>query len=374
MLPWASTCQAGLRSGKGAAAREGALVCRASITGWGMYAPARIVTNAELAASLDTSDEWIVSRTGIRERRIAAEHETTATMAVTAGRAALDRAGVTPGEVDLIIVATSTPDCLAFPSTACLVQAQLGARNAAALDIGAACAGFVYGLATADSFVRSGSARCVLLIGSETFSRILDWTDRTTCVLFGDGAGAVLLQPSEDETGVLGVVLGADGCGAELLHVPAGGSKRPASHTTVDERLHFVKMDGKAVFKFSVTIVPETARRVLDDVGLPLSAVALIIPHQANMRIVQTAAKRLGLPVERFYTNLDRYGNTSAASIPMALTEAIEERRLQPGEIVLFVGFGGGLTWGGAAVRWGAARGDSSPGTSTRELPSKDRS
>jgi 3-oxoacyl-[acyl-carrier-protein] synthase-3 len=321
-----------------------------------MYVPPRVVTNDELSLTLDTSDVWISTRTGIRERRVAGPDETTAGMAAQAGRAALAHAGLAATDVDLVLVATSTPEHVAFPSTSSLTQAALGAVGAGAMDVGAACTGFVYGLATADSFIRSGNARTVLLIGSETYSRILDWTDRSTCVLFGDGAGAVVLQASEGEHGVLACVLGADGCGGDMLIQPAGGAKLPPSHETLDQGMHYVKMDGRGVFKFSVNVVPEVARQVLAKVGLDTCDASLYILHQANSRIIQAVAKALQLPIEKFYMNLQRYGNTSSASIPIAIVEAVHEGALRDGDTVVFIGFGGGLTWGAAAVHWGAGK------------------
>ncbi len=324
---------------------------RAHVVGWGKYVPDRVLTNDDLARMVDTSDEWIVTRTGIRQRRIAEEGETTATMAVQAARQALEGAGVSPGQVDVIIVATATPDYL-FPSTACLVQDALGATRAAAFDLAAGCTGFVYALAVAVAMVEAGAVRTALVIGSETLSRITDWTDRNTCVLFGDGAGAVVLQGGPDDGGVLSAVLSADGSGADLLMLPAGGSRLPASHHTVSERLHFIKMQGRDVFRFAVRVIPTATREVLRRAGLSPDDITLLIPHQANGRIIESAMKDLKLPPEKVYNNLERYGNTSAASIPVALCEAVEEGRLGPGDIVICVGFGAGLTWGAVAIRW----------------------
>jgi len=324
---------------------------RAHIVGWGKYVPQRILTNDDLSRMVDTSDEWIVTRTGIRERHLAEEGETTATMAVQAARQALDGAGIGPEKVDLIIVATATPDYL-FPSTACLVQDALGARRAGAFDLAAGCTGFVYALGVAAAMIESGAVRTALVIGSETLSRITDWTDRNTCVLFGDGAGAVVLQASPDDGGVLATVLGADGSGGDLLMLPAGGSRHPASHQTVAERMHFIKMQGRDVFRFAVRVIPTATRQVLERASLSLDDVSMFIPHQANGRIIESAVRDLKLPPEKVYNNLERYGNTSAASIPIALCEAVEEGRLKPGDVVVCVGFGAGLTWGAAAVRW----------------------
>jgi 3-oxoacyl-[acyl-carrier-protein] synthase-3 len=324
---------------------------RAHIVGWGKYVPQRVLTNDDLSRMVDTSDEWIVTRTGIRERHLAEEGETTATMAVQAARQALDGAGIGPEKVDLIIVATATPDYL-FPSTACLLQDALGARRAGAFDLAAGCTGFVYALGVAAAMIESGAVRTALVIGAETLSRITDWADRNTCVLFGDGAGAVVLQAGPDDGGVLATVLGADGSGSDLLMLPAGGSRHPASHQTVAERMHYIKMQGRDVFRFAVRVIPSATRQVLERAGLSLDDVSLFIPHQANGRIIESAVRDLKFPPEKVYNNLERYGNTSAASIPIALCEAVEEGRLKPGDVVVCVGFGAGLTWGATAVRW----------------------
>ena len=323
----------------------------AHIVGWGKYVPRRVLTNDDLAQLVDTSDEWIRTRTGIVERRVAEDEETTATMAVQAAQQALEVARLSPAQLDLIIVATATPDHL-FPATACLVQDALGATHAAAFDLAAGCTGFVYGLAIAADLIAAGAYRIALVIGAETLSRIVDWTDRETCVLFGDGAGAVVLQAGEDEGGVLASVLGADGSGGGLLRLPAGGSKIPASERTVAERLHFVEMKGREVFRFAVRAMPAATREVLAKAGLSLADLNLLIPHQANQRIIEAATKSLNLAAETVYSNLARYGNTSAASVPIALCEAVEEGRLQPGHLVVMVGFGAGLTWGATAIRW----------------------
>ncbi len=324
---------------------------RAHVAGWGKYVPSRVLTNDDLSRMVDTSDEWIVTRTGIRQRHIAGEEETTATMAVQAAREALEGAEVSPGQIDLIVVATATPDYL-FPSTACLVQDALGATHAAAFDLAAGCTGFVYALAVAAAMIEAGAIQTALVIGSETLSRITDWTDRNTCVLFGDGAGAVVLRAGPDEGGVLAAVLGADGSGADLLMLPAGGSRMPASHHTVSERLHFIKMQGRDVFRFAVRVIPAATRDVLRRAGLSPEDITLLIPHQANGRIIEAAMKDLKLPPEKVYNNLERYGNTSAASIPIALCAAVEEGRLGLADLVVCVGFGAGLTWGAAAIRW----------------------
>jgi 3-oxoacyl-[acyl-carrier-protein] synthase-3 len=322
------------------------------IAGWGKYLPARVMTNADLEGLVDTSDEWIRSRSGIAERRIAAEDETTATMATMAAREALACAGVDAASLDLIVVATSTPDYVAYPSSACLVQAALGAQRAGAFDLSAACSGFVYGLIVGAQFVASGAYRRVLVVGSDVNSRILDWQDRGTCVLFGDGAGAVVLEATDAPGGLLAFELGADGAGADHLIVPAGGSRRPPTHATVERREHFIRMNGPEVFRFSTLIVPAVLERLCEQVGLRPADVDLLIPHQANSRIIQSAARRLALQEGAVYSNLESYGNTSAASVPIALCEALAAGRLRAGQLLGLVGFGAGLTWAGALWRW----------------------
>ena len=326
----------------------------AQITGWGMYVPERVVTNDDISQIVDTTDEWIRSMTGIRERHIAADaRDTTASLSVRAARSALRVAGVSPSQIGLIIVATVTPEAL-FPSTASLVQDALGAAHAGAFDLSAGCSGFVYGLSLANDVVRSGSADHVLVIGAETLSRITDWTDRNTCILFGDGAGAVVLSVCDEECGVLASVLGSDGSGGDLLTVPAGGSRCPTTLETVRNGDHFIKMNGREVFRFATTIVPKATETVVQKAGWQLADVAQIVPHQANSRIIESSAKRLGLPEEKFFVNLDRYGNTSAASIPIALCEAIQQGRIRPADKLVLVGFGAGLTWAAVALKWGA--------------------
>jgi len=325
----------------------------AHIVGWGKYVPQRVLTNDDLARMVDTSDDWIRTRTGIAERRIVADGETTFSMALQAARQALEVAGLNPAQLDLIIVATVTPDH-AFPATACLVQDALGATHAAAFDLSAGCTGFVYGLSVAADLISAGVYENALVIGAETLSRITNWSDRATCVLFGDGAGAVLLQANGTNGGVLSTVLGADGSGGDLLCLPAGGSREPASHRTVAEGLHYLKMKGREVFRFAVRTMPAATRQVLEQAGLEISDLNLLIPHQANQRIIEASARALGLPPEAVFSNLERYGNTSAASIPIALCEAVEEGRIQRDDLVVCVGFGAGLTWGAAAIRWSA--------------------
>jgi 3-oxoacyl-[acyl-carrier-protein] synthase-3 len=326
----------------------------AQISGWGMYVPERVLTNADLERVVDTSDEWIVSRTGIRERHVVSdERETTATMAIRAARAALRVANLPPSQLDLVIVATTMPD-YPFPATACLVQDALGATRAGAFDLGAACSGFIYALSMASGYIRSGNAEHVLVIGSETLSRMMDWNDRNTCVLFGDGAGAVVLSASTVRSGVLASELGSDGSGGELLIVRAGGSRAPASYDTLSNGQHFVWMNGREVFRFATTVMPKATEAVVRKAGWELADLSLVIPHQANIRIINASIKRLGLPADRFFVNLDRYGNTSAASIPIALCEAVTQGRIHAGDRLALVAFGGGLTWAAAAIEWGA--------------------
>lgn len=325
---------------------------KAQIIGWGAYVPRRVITNADIAQLLDISDEWIVERTGIRERRLAAPDESTASMAIVAAEQALASAGADPLAIDLIIVATATPDYL-FPATACLIQRGIGASRAAAFDLGAGCSGFIYALAIGAHAIESGASQYVLVIGAETLSRITNWSDRGTCVLFGDGAGAVLLGKAHNPGGILATHLGADGAGADWLILPAGGSRKPASVETVAENLHTIQMDGQKVFRFATKIIPDATRKVLEQAGLAVADVDMVIAHQANARILQAAAERLGVPKEKMYANIDRYGNTSAASIPIALCEVADAGILQAGQRVVLVGFGAGLTWGAALLEWG---------------------
>jgi 3-oxoacyl-[acyl-carrier-protein] synthase-3 len=320
-----------------------------------MYAPERIVTNDDLAQVLDTSDQWIRERTGIERRHIAAEGQATSGMAIEAAREALRVADADPYDIGLVLVATMTPDYPA-PSTACLVQNALGAIHAGALDLNAGCSGFVYALSLARSAILSGDHEVVLVIGAETMSRLVDSQDRATAVLFGDGAGALLLRASEGPAGVLSTWLGADGSGGDLLMVPAGGSALPASEQTVADRRHYLTMDGNQVFRFATRIVPRAIEQVLSRARFPLKDVDWIIPHQANTRIIEASARRLGVDVSRFCLNLQEYGNTSAASIPMALCGAVDDGRILPGQHLVLVGFGAGLTWASALVQWGSAR------------------
>lgn len=321
------------------------------IIGTGKYAPDRVLTNHDLEQMVDTNDEWIVTRTGIRERRIAAPEEATSDLAIKAAEKALDAAGLTAEDIDLIIVATITPDMF-FPSTACLVQEKLGAKRAAAFDLSAACSGFIYGLATASNMIASGMYQHVLVIGAECLSRITDYTDRNTCILFGDGAGAVVLGPVPEGRGFKSFELGADGAGAELLQLSGGGSRIPATAESIEAKKHYLYMAGSEVFKFAVRIMGSAAEEALRKAGMDKADIDLLVPHQANIRIIQSAMQRLELSEDKAMINLGRYGNMSAASIPVALAEAVEENRLQEGDCVVLVGFGGGLTWGASVLVW----------------------
>lgn len=323
----------------------------AHITGWGMSVPEKILTNDDLAQMVDTNDEWIRERTGIRQRHIAGKEDTTASLATAAATNALRVAKLAPTEVDLIIVATSSPE-YTFPSTASIVQDRLGAGRAGAFDLSAACTGFIFALNIASQAIRSGSIRNALVIGSETLSRIVDWTDRSTCILFGDGAGAFVLQAREEIGGVLSAVMRSDGSGADLLSIPGGGSVNPATSQTILEGLHFIHMNGNEVFRFATRVMASASKEAIEKAGLRTEDIQLIIPHQANLRIIQAAARGLKLPMERFLVNVDRYGNTSTASIPIAVCEAAEQGLLKSGDNTVMVGFGAGLTWGALAVYW----------------------
>ncbi|CAN5256651.1 ketoacyl-ACP synthase III [soil metagenome] len=321
------------------------------ITGWGFYAPSRVMTNLDLEKIVDTTDQWITERTGIKERRIAADGETTSTMSTRAARAALERARVRPAEVELIIVGTCSPDYL-FPATACLVQTQLGAERAGAFDVEAACTSFVSALAIANGMIISGAVRNALVIGAETLSRLLDWSDRGTCVVFGDGAGAVMLEGSNASVGIESTVLHSDGAKGELLYVPAGAARVPATQDTVAKGMHFIRMQGGEVFKMAVKSMADSAEEAIADAGLGMADIDIVIPHQANLRIIEGVAKRLRIPMTKVFVNIQKYGNTSAASIPIALAEAAFEGRLHRGDKVLLVAFGGGFTWGAAVLEW----------------------
>lgn len=321
------------------------------IKGTGSYTPETVKTNDDLAKMVDTSDEWIFSRTGIKERRIAAADEHASDMGAKAAIRALENAGMEPKDIDLVIVATITPD-MPFPSTACLIQTKLGIPKAVCMDIEAACSGFLYIMEVATSLIKSSRYRNALIVGTEKLSSILDWEDRTTCVLFGDGAGAAVLGPSETpDTGLLDFKLGADGANGEVLYMPGGGSAHPATSASLDSRLHYLKMRGREVFKLAVKVMEQAAKEILEQNGLNSDQLACVIPHQANLRIIELLSSRLEIPMDRFYLNLEKYGNTSAASIPIALDEAFREGRFQSGDLILLVAFGAGLTWGATLVR-----------------------
>lgn len=321
------------------------------VLGTGKYVPERILTNQELETMVETNDEWIVTRTGIRERRIAAEGQATSDLCYEASLIALANAGITADQLDLIVVSTITPD-MSFPSTACILQEKLGAKRAAAFDLSAACSGFVYGLANASNFIATGTYKYALVIGADCLSKITDYTDRNTCILFGDGAGAVVIGEVPEERGFKSFELGADGTGGPLLKIEGGGSRNPASQTSIDQRMHYIYMAGAEVFKFAVRIMGNAADEVLQKAGWDKSDIDLLVPHQANMRIIQASLNRLEMTADKCMINLDKYGNMSAASIPVALAEAAEQGRLTEGDRLVLVGFGGGLTWGATALVW----------------------
>ncbi|GAB4459210.1 MAG: ketoacyl-ACP synthase III [Armatimonadaceae bacterium] len=325
----------------------------AQITGLGMYVPPRILTNTDLEAMVETTDEWIVERTGIRERRIAEPDQAASDLALPAAEEALRTANLSAADLDLIIVATCTGDMGTLPATASLLQDRLAARQAAAFDVAAVCSGFVYALDVAVQYVQTGRYRNVLVVGTEVMSKFLNWEDRGTCILFGDGAGAVVVQPCAEGEGILGTILGTNGAGACLLNIPAGGSRKPLNPTLLEQKQNLLMMQGREVYRFAVEIMGEAAIQALDTVGLTAGDVDLFIPHQANIRIITAAAKRLDLSMEKVFVNVDRYGNTSAASIPIALVEAWKTGKIVPGSIVVTVGFGAGLTWGANVIRWG---------------------
>lgn len=325
---------------------------KAQILGTGYALPDRILSNTDLERMVETSDEWIVSRTGIRERRIAGEELATSDLAYKAARLALSNAGIAAEELDLIIVATVTPD-MPMPATACFLQHLLGANRAASFDLAAACTGFIYAMATAEHFLSGSDYRYVLVVGAEILSRVIDYTDRNTCILFGDGAGAMVLGKGEGENGILATYLGANGAGSSLLYIPAGGTRHPSSQETVAKRMHCMRMQGNEVFKFAVKTIPECASRVLERASLSMEDVSYIVLHQANLRIMKAAAAKMNIPWEKMLVNIGKYGNVSAASIPVVVSEAEEQGKIQSGDLVLMVGFGAGLTMGAALVRWG---------------------
>jgi 3-oxoacyl-[acyl-carrier-protein] synthase III len=324
---------------------------QARILGVGAYAPKKILTNHDLEKMVETSDEWIVQRTGIRERHVADESEATSDLAMKAAQQALERAGVEPEEVDFIVLGTTTGDMM-FPTTANIVQHQLGCRNAGSVDIYAACSGSIYSLSIGSQYVQTGKYRTVLCIGAECLSRITDYTDRGTCILLADAAGAAVLRASDDDSGIIDTDLYSDGRYGDLLIQPAGGSRHPATHETVENRMHYARMKGNEVFKVAVRMFGDCAEKILTRNGVKVDDLALFIPHQANLRIIEAAVKRLKLPMERVLINVDRYGNTGAASIYVALEEAVATKRISPGDLVLMAAFGGGFTWGAALLRW----------------------
>jgi len=320
------------------------------ITGLGMYVPKKVLTNEDLEKIVDTSDEWITTRTGIKKRHIAQPGTPASALASEAAKKALASAKLKPEKVDLIIVATITAD-MPFPSTACFVQAKIGAKNAACFDLGAACSGFIYGLVVAKSLISSGMYKNALVIGVEVLSSVTDYKDRNTCVLFGDGAGAAVIQPVKSG-GILSHYLGADGGLANLLHLPGGGSRHPASKETLKQKLHYIKMSGSEVFKSAVRFMTDAATHAVCDANLGCKDISLLIPHQANIRIINSVRQRIGLPEEKVFYNVAKYGNVSAASTIMALCEAVREKRIKKGDIVVLVAFGAGFTWGSAVIKW----------------------
>lgn len=320
------------------------------VIGVGKYLPKRVLTNADLEKMVDTSDEWITTRSGIKERRLAAKNEAASDLAVRAGKDALEDAKIRPQDLDLIITATITPD-MQFPSTACLVQQGLGAKNAVCFDISAACSGFIYAISIAEQFLARGSYKNALVLGTEILSSITDWQDRNTCVLFGDGAGAAVLSEVRSG-GIISTYLGSDGSLSDLLMVPAGGSRNPSTNKTVDGRLHYLKMRGNELFKVAVNTMSDAARQVLKQADLKPADINLIIPHQANIRIIMAIAKKLGLPKEKFYLNIEKYGNMSSASLAVALCEAVKEGKVKKGDTILLNAFGAGLVWGACIIKW----------------------
>jgi 3-oxoacyl-[acyl-carrier-protein] synthase-3 len=330
-----------------------AATVHAHVTGWGRYAPSQVLTNADLEKLVDTSDEWITSRTGIRERRVAAAHETTASMGAVAGLRAIRTAGLEPNDIDLILLATLTPDYW-MPSTAALVKEAIGNTKATAFDVMAACSGFVYGFATAQAYIQAGLAKHVLVIGAELLTRFLDYTDRATCILFGDGAGAVVLSASDEPGGALGVEMTTEPQGAYMIWLPAGGSKAPPSAGTISRGEHYVRMEGRETYRFATKTMATTALESIRRSGLQPGDIDLFVPHQANIRIIEAVAKGLDLPMDKMFVNLDKYGNTSAASVPIALAEAVNEGRVKVGDNVTIVAFGAGFTSGAVTIEWTA--------------------
>ena len=324
---------------------------KASITGIGSYLPSKILTNHDLEKMVDTSDDWIVQRTGIKERRIVENGMVTSDLAAQASLKAMEDAGISPQDIDMIITSTITPDHF-FPSTSCYIQQKIGAIRASAFDILAACAGFIYALSIAQSVVDSGAAKTILVVGAECLSKITDYTDRTTCVLFGDGAGAAIVQKSNTKHEIISTSLAADGSQADILIMPGGGTRNPASLESIQQRLHYIQFKGKEVFKLAITNITNLILETVEKNGLKLSDIDLIIPHQSNLRIIEATMEKLGLPMEKAFVNIDKYGNTSSASVPIAIDEARREGRLRKGDLVMLVAFGGGLTWGSSLIRW----------------------
>ncbi|MEK7805583.1 MAG: beta-ketoacyl-ACP synthase III [Planctomycetota bacterium] len=324
---------------------------RASITGIGSYLPSKVLTNYDLEKMVDTSNDWIIQRTGIKERRVVENGVTTSDIATQASLRAMEDAGVSPKDLDMIITSTITPDHI-FPSTSCYIQQKIGATRACAFDILAACAGFIYALSIGQSFINSGAMKTVLVVGAECLSKITDYTDRTTCVLFGDGAGAVIIQRNPIKHEILSSNLAADGSEADVLIMPGGGARNPASLESVQQRLHYIQFKGKEVFKLAINNITNLIIETAKENGLTLNDIDLIIPHQSNLRIIEATMEKLGLPMEKAFVNIDKYGNTSSASVPIAMDEARKEGRLRKGNIVMLVAFGGGLTWGSSVIRW----------------------
>lgn len=324
---------------------------RSRIVSTGSYLPEKVLSNYDLEDMVDTSDEWINERTGIKERRIADKSQAASDLAYEASKTAVERAGLHACDLDMIIVATVTGD-MPFPSTACFLQEKLGAVNAAGFDVNATCSGFLYGLYIADSFIRSGMHKKVLVVGTEVLSKFTDWEDRTTCVLFGDGAGAVILEPTDEDRGIFSVYINSDGKLWELIHIPGGGSRNPSSPDTIEQRLHYIKMKGNETFKVAVRTLEDLVIKTLEDNNINSSDLSLLIPHQANLRIIQATADRLKIPLDKVIVNIDRYGNTSAASIPIALDEAVTSGKIQEKDYILLEAFGGGLTWASALIKW----------------------
>lgn len=324
---------------------------RVKIVGTGSYVPEKVLTNEDLEKMVDTSDEWITTRTGIKTRRIASENEATSDMAYEAARKAIDEAGIKPEDIELIIVATITPDMF-FPSTGCLVQQKLGAKNAVAFDLSAACSGYIFSYSVAAGYLTNGIYKNALIIGAEKLTSIVDWEDRGTCVLFGDGAGASVLVPSDNDSALLSFDIGSDGSYGDLLYIPGGGSRNPATEETVKKRMHYIKMNGNAVFKIAVNKMKETFINSMEKAGITSDDISLLIPHQANLRIIDALRRSLKLPEDKVFVNIDKYGNTSAASIAIALDEALKMGKIKRGDIIGFAAFGGGLTWGSAILRY----------------------